>query len=607
MRCLLLTAVMCAASVSSTFAQRPRLAINDNRTPAGVLQDGVLQLDLEITTGMWHPDGDDQPGIEVIAFAEKGKRASIPAPLIRVPRGTVVRTTVRNTLNESVLVWGLQGSRMARDSVRLQSGEQRELVLTASAPGNYAYALLRRFRTPTAENPTAGDDMAASGAFVVDETAVPQSADRVLVINMMVRALREPSRSGLTNIIATLNGRAWPNNERLMHQVGDTLVWRVINASLIPHPMHLHGFYFDVLARGYPALVSDSIYGPREIRKAVTERLLPFASMTMRWVPERAGNWLFHCHLPVHTALRAPLGPLKASGEKHAHDAIHGMQNLMLGVQVEGPAPRDMAARRQLRLLVEGGDSLPGDLGPRFRYLLDGAPNAKSAGPTIVLQQNQPAAITVVNRTKEATAVHWHGIELESFNDGVAGFGGFGKRITPVIEPGDSFVARMTPPRAGTFIYHTHIDELRQMGGGLYGALLVVPPGGRYDESRERVIVLGSASDTAEILFNGEYQPDMQLEAGKTYRLRFVHIMIARPAMYVALLDPGGAMAEWKTMAKDGADLPGHQARVGPARHALSNGETADVFFTPRAAGTWKLEARANNNAVFGYMTLTAK
>ena len=44
--------------------------------------------------------------------------------------------------------------------------------------------------------------------------------------------------------------------------------------------------------------------------------------------------------------------------------------------------------------------------------------------------------------------MHWHGIELESYYDGVAGFGGSARRVTPVIAPRDSFYARFTPPRA---------------------------------------------------------------------------------------------------------------------------------------------------------------
>ena len=83
-------------------------------------------------------------------------------------------------------------------------------------------------------------------------------------------------------------------------------------------------------------------------------------------------------------------------------------------------------------------------------------------GPPIILKRNEPVAITVVNRTPEPTAVHWHGIELDSYFDGVAGFSGDPRRLSPVIAPSDSFEARFTPPRSGTFIYHTHVDEPRQ-------------------------------------------------------------------------------------------------------------------------------------------------
>jgi manganese oxidase len=93
--------------------------------------------------------------------------------------------------------------------------------------------------------------------------------------------------------------------------------------------------------------------------------------------------------------------------------------------------------------------------------------------------------ITVVNRLPEPTAVHWHGIELESYYDGVPGFSGLGRRTTPLIAPGDSFEVRFTPPRAGTFIYHTHADEERQQLAGLAGALVVREPGTTPDPARD--------------------------------------------------------------------------------------------------------------------------
>ncbi len=84
-------------------------------------------------------------------------------------------------------------------------------------------------------------------------------------------------------------------------------------------------------------------------------------------------------------------------------------------------------------------------------------------GPTLVLRRGEPVEITLVNRLTEATAIHWHGMELDSYYDGVHGWSGLGTRVTPLIEPGETFVVRFTPPRTGTFIYHTHLHDHRQL------------------------------------------------------------------------------------------------------------------------------------------------
>ena len=603
MRIPCLAAIMFPMLVASADAQVARLAINDNRQPAGRVQNGVLTLDLEITRGMWHPDADAAPGILVDAIRVVGRPAAIPSPLIRVQRGTVVRVRLRNTLEESRMVWGLSDSHALADSVRIEAGATREFTINTNLPGTYTYGAWRNFRLSSPDAPATGPDMLASGAFVVDEPGARKN-DRIFVMHMLADPKLVTPGPGLTSIIATINGKSWPHTEKIEHDVGDTIVWRVINASSIPHPMHLHGFYFDVLSHSSP--VADTVFPAAGVRKAVTERLMPLTSMSMRWTPDRPGNWLFHCHLTAHTQLHGALGPMKASTSEHVHDAVHGMSNLIMGVIVRGKPAADVASRRRMRLVVAMHDSIPGELTQRFSYALDGVRSGNAAGPVITLVKGEPTAITVVNTSSQPTAVHWHGIELESFHDGVAGFGGHGTRITPLIAPGDSFTARMTPPRAGTFIYHTHVDETRQQRGGLYGALLVVDPR-VYDAASERTIVLGSAPDTAQLYFNGAYQPSISLDAGKSYRLRFIQIMTVRPAMYVELVDKENKPGEWTIVAKDGADLPAHQVRTGRARVPLSNGETYDVLFTPRAPGEYTLEARANNGNKFGQMTFSVR
>ena len=107
-----------------------------------------------------------------------------------------------------------------------------------------------------------------------------------------------------------------------------------------------------------------------------------------------------------------------------------------------------------------------------------------------MLKRGEPVSIAVLNKLPESTAVHWHGIELESYYDGVAGYSGEGKRIAPAIEPGESFEARFTPPRSGTFIYHTHVDEVRQQQAGLAGPLIVVDDPASYDVEHNVVLAI---------------------------------------------------------------------------------------------------------------------
>ena len=131
-----------------------------------------------------------------------------------------------------------------------------------------------------------------------------------------------------------------------------------------------------------------------------------------------------------------------------------------------------------------------------YRMDLEGveAPRLNSGpvpGPVIVLTRGEPVEITLVNRMTEPTAIHWHGIELDSYFDGVPGLGGEPGNLTPPVDPGQSFVAKFTPPRAGTFIYHTHWHKDAQLAGGLYGPLIVLEPGERYDPETDHIVVIG--------------------------------------------------------------------------------------------------------------------
>ncbi len=74
-------------------------------------------------------------------------------------------------------------------------------------------------------------------------------------------------------------------------------------------------------------------------QRVVTELLQPGATMAMTWTPERAGNWLFHCHVMHHVSpdRRLTQSPDPHAGHHQAHDTSAGMAGLILGVTVLGP------------------------------------------------------------------------------------------------------------------------------------------------------------------------------------------------------------------------------------------------------------------------------
>jgi FtsP/CotA-like multicopper oxidase with cupredoxin domain len=592
--------VPCAVLLLAARAEPPRppaappvVQPNDNLTPAGALAGGTLELHLVAQPARWQPEADDGPGIVVAALGEEGGAPSIPAPLVRVRLGTRIQATIRNALPDSTLV--VHGLSPDGDSLVIPPGQTRETGFVPAAAGTYLYWATRGTEGPSARGGAEEEQLA--GALVVDP---PEGArpDRVWVINVWSDpgdTTAIPRRPG--GSVLAINGRSWPHTERVEAPLGDSVRWRWVNASRRPHPMHLHGFYYRMTARG--GALADTVVTPGQQRLTVTEVMRARTTMALAFAPDRPGNWLFHCHLIYHVlpSLRGDIASAAGAPEPHHAPGDH-MAGLVLGFHVpntrgwSGP-PR--IGTRTLRLLALE-EPRPGSLhGVRMGFAVDsgrgpGATAPDPAAPLLVLHRGQPTDIRVVNRLAEPTAIHWHGIELESWSDGVAGWSGSGLTVAPMIAPGDSFTARLTLPRTGTFIYHTHFNDDRQLLAGMYGPIVVLPPRARFDPATDHIFVAGveaSAEGRETLLVNGSPAGGtLRFRAGRAHRLRFINIT---PAHFVRITWARDTTPlEWRPAAKDGADLPAGQTALRPGRTVLGLGQAEDYLVTP-APGTYRL------------------
>ncbi|HUP18466.1 MAG TPA: multicopper oxidase domain-containing protein [Gemmatimonadota bacterium] len=550
---------------------------NDNHSAAGELRDGVLEVHLVAAAGTWRPEGREGAAREVHAFGERGGELRDPGPLLRVPAGTEIRATLRNDLDRPLVVHGLHDRPGPPDTLHLAPGESREVRFRAERPGTYFYWGTTRHAPTVRER--FGEDTQLGGAIVVDPPGAP-GGDHVFVISLLTDSAATVGPRKIR--AAVVNGRSWPHDALRIARVGDTVRMRWINASDRVHPMHLHGFYFRVDARGHAA--HDTLYAESERRLAVTELMGPGTTMALTWVPERPGQWLLHCHMLGHVSPRLRTTPHAAAGHPHNH-TLDAMSGLVIGWRIVTPegAPPGAAATgpfRRLRLVARTVPGLYGeDPGQGFVLQGDGVAGPDSVsipGPPLVLEQGRPVRITVVNELAEPTSIHWHGIELESFFDGVSGWSGEPGRIAPHVAPGDSFEVRFAPPRAGTFIYHTHFEEDRQLASGMYGPLIVIEPGQVLDPAVDHVLLFSQQGpeEGIRVMLNGSAAPRIELEAGRRHRLRLINISPNLPLVVSLLSD--SLPATWLPVAKDGADLPAHQRRPRPAVQVMGVGEAYD-------------------------------
>lgn len=138
--------------------------------------------------------------------------------------------------------------------------------------------------------------------------------------------------------------------------------------------------------------------------------------------------------------------------------------------------------------------------------------NGGIPAPTLRFVEGDDAIIRVTNKMNEDTSIHWHGLILPGGMDGVPGFNDF-----LGIPPGETFTYRFKIKQTGTYWYHAH--SMGQEQDGLYGSIIIAPPGKDPIKSeRDYVVVLSdfTEEDSDDVMMNLKMSSDYYSTARRT-------------------------------------------------------------------------------------------
>ncbi|GGC06430.1 metallo-oxidoreductase [Marinobacterium zhoushanense] len=264
-----------------------------------------------------------------------------------------------------------------------------------------------------------------------------------------------------------------------------------------------------------------------------------------------------------------------------------------LTLAAAGQLPRLVLADSQTpdldyHLLVEPNDIslIEGTTTPAWCF------NGGFPAPVIRARQHQSVRIGVTNRLQEPTTIHWHGLRIRNDMDGVPFL------CQKPIQPGELFVYEFTPPDAGTFWYHPHMNSIEQLGRGLVGVLIVdevEDPGFDVDlalamknwhvKDDGAFTALSKPREAARMgtpgrlmTINGRQYPTYDVPAGGAVRLRFANVdntltyelTCSDPAVQILAID-GNALAEPRPLS---GHLVGPGMRLDLGLLAPEEGET---------------------------------
>lgn len=254
--------------------------------------------------GMMSDGGDVDYSLYVI----NGRPPADPAVLAAKP-GERVRLRIINAAADSVFDVALAGHQLqvthtdgypvkavSTGVLRLGMGERYDAVVTMQ-DGMFPFVARRYGRQGMARALVrTGAGSPPADTFVPAElSGYPLTADALSAAEGTALPRKDADSTqdvilsgSMAPYVWTINGRTYDDTVPLTVTAGQSTRLRVMNHSMMAHPIHLHGHTFQLGAAGGSGTRKDTVLVP------------PMGALDLAVLADNPGLWALHCHTAVH-------------------------------------------------------------------------------------------------------------------------------------------------------------------------------------------------------------------------------------------------------------------------------------------------------------------
>ena len=247
----------------------------------------VFHLVAEVLRQKIHPD----KTIDVWGF-----NGSAPGPTIQVNQGDHVRIIFDNHLPEpSSIHWHGFEDTVGEDGM---PGISQEPVKPG---GRFIYEFdIHQTGTYFYHSHMAMQEMTGMlGGFIMHpRTPYVPHCDKDFLLHLQEYAVLPsntvPNTMNMEYNWLLLNGKAGPASTPLIVRQGDRVRLRFVNMGMDHHPMHVHGYTFQVTGTEGGRIPQTAWWPGTTVLVGVAQ------ARDVEFVADRTGDWMLHCHLPHH-------------------------------------------------------------------------------------------------------------------------------------------------------------------------------------------------------------------------------------------------------------------------------------------------------------------